>query len=65
MKFCIIGAGFLDFLLQSKLKKNIRHKLQSSERKRNPYGGQWKNQFRCHLGYHYDQSKLSRNVDQF
>ena len=59
MKFCIIGAGFFGLSIAIKIKEKYpRSQVTVFEKEKDILmGASGKNQFRCHLGYHYPRSE--------
>ena len=59
MKFAIIGAGFFGLSIAIKIKEKYPNSLVSIFEKEKDIlmGASGKNQFRCHLGYHYPRSE--------
>ena len=59
MKFCIIGAGFFGLSIAIKIKEKYpRAQVTVFEKEKEILmGASGKNQFRCHLGYHYPRSE--------
>lgn len=58
MKVLIIGGGFFGTSIAIKIKENFKNsKITLCEKKEDLFlGASGKNQFRCHLGYHYPRS---------
>ena len=59
MRFAIIGAGFFGLSIAIKIKEKYPNSIVSIfEREKDILmGASGKNQFRCHLGYHYPRSE--------
>ena len=59
MKFAVIGAGFFGLSIAIKIKEKFKSSKVHIFEKENDIllGASGKNQFRCHMGYHYPRSE--------